>query len=115
MPGSICFQELRNIGDQGVIGIGVGEKGADGEQDLADGQCGAPLVLQDIETDTSVIVDGPWVASTGDRLRNECLGRKLRLHKGVPIVGIFPAHFQLVIGFRRRDFSRILRLSQLNK
>ena len=43
--------------DQGVGGVAVAEQGADGEQDLRDGQCWRPLVFQNVKTDTTVRVD----------------------------------------------------------
>jgi hypothetical protein len=57
VPGSVCFQQLRNIWDQRIVWVGVGQKRADGEQDLADGQCRTPLVLQNVKTDSSVGID----------------------------------------------------------
>lgn len=57
MPGSIRFQKLRNVRHKRVIGIGVGEKRTNGKQDLADGQCGTPLILQDVKADASVRID----------------------------------------------------------
>ena len=50
----VCFEELSNIWNQWVIGVGIGEKATNGEQDLADGQGGTPLVLQNVQTDASV-------------------------------------------------------------
>ena len=43
--------------DQGVAGVAVGEEGADGEENLGDGESWAPLVLQDVETDDALGVD----------------------------------------------------------
>ena len=43
--------------DQGVAGVTVGEEGADGEENLGDGECRAPLVLQDVQTDDALGVD----------------------------------------------------------
>ena len=43
--------------DQRVVGVGVSEQGADGEQDLADGEGRTPLVLQDVQADGAVRVD----------------------------------------------------------
>jgi len=46
-----------NAADQGITGVAVGQQGADGEQDLGDGQGRAPLVLQDVQADHSLGVD----------------------------------------------------------
>ena len=43
--------------DQGIAGVAVGQEGADGEEDLGDGESWAPLVLQDVETDDALGVD----------------------------------------------------------
>jgi len=39
------------------MGVGVGEEGADGQEDLGDGEGGAPVVLEDIEADGARAVD----------------------------------------------------------
>ena len=57
MPGFVCFQKLGNVWDQRVIWIGVSQKGTDGKQNLANGQCRTPLVLQNVKTDTAVGID----------------------------------------------------------
>ena len=43
--------------DQGVAGVAVGEEGADGEENLGDGESWAPLVLQNVQTDDALGVD----------------------------------------------------------
>lgn len=40
-----------------LTGVGVCEQRADGQQHLADGERGAPLVLQDVQADAAVAVD----------------------------------------------------------
>lgn len=37
--------------------VAVGEQGADGEQDLGDGEGWAPVVLQDVQADHALTVD----------------------------------------------------------
>ena len=43
--------------DQGVGGVAVAEQGADGEQDLRDGEGRRPLVLEDVQADHPLRVD----------------------------------------------------------
>jgi hypothetical protein len=62
---AIRFEELGNIRDQWIIWVWVGEEGADAQQDLANGQCGTPLVLENIETDSSVRVNVAVVNAGG--------------------------------------------------
>jgi len=57
MSTSVCFEELSNIWNQWVIGIGISEKTADWEQNLANGQGRTPLILQNVQTDASIRVD----------------------------------------------------------
>jgi len=42
--------------DQGVAGVAIRQQRADGEQDLGDGEGGAPLVLQDVQADHALAV-----------------------------------------------------------
>ena len=46
-----------NGADQRVRGVAVAEQGADGEEDLGDGEGRGPLVLQDVEADHTLGVD----------------------------------------------------------
>eukprot|EP00413_Alexandrium_margalefii_P004025 CAMPEP_0204521276 /NCGR_PEP_ID=MMETSP0661-20131031/5693_1 /ASSEMBLY_ACC=CAM_ASM_000606 /TAXON_ID=109239 /ORGANISM="Alexandrium margalefi, Strain AMGDE01CS-322" /LENGTH=177 /DNA_ID=CAMNT_0051526861 /DNA_START=134 /DNA_END=667 /DNA_ORIENTATION=+ len=48
--------QLRDLGDQRVVGVRVREQRREREQDLGDCEGGAPLVLQDVEADRSVRV-----------------------------------------------------------
>jgi len=57
VPGAVRPIDLRDLRHQRVVRIRVGEERADGQQDLREGQGGAPLVLQDVEADTTVRVD----------------------------------------------------------
>ena len=65
MSGPVGLEQLRNIGHKRIIGVGVGQEGADTEQDFANGQCRTPLVLENIKTDTSVGVDVAMVNACG--------------------------------------------------
>ena len=42
---------------QWVIRVGVRQQGADGEEDLRDGESGTPLILQNVEADATVRID----------------------------------------------------------
>jgi len=66
VPGSIGLEQLGNIRHQWIIGIRIGQQGADGEQHLADGERGAPLILEDVETNTAVGIDVAVVNSRGE-------------------------------------------------
>lgn len=57
VPGPVRLVDMCDFRDQRVVGVGVSEQGADGEQDLADGQGRTPLVLQDVQADGAVGVD----------------------------------------------------------
>jgi hypothetical protein len=62
----VCFEELGDIWHQRIVGVGVGKKAADGKQDLADGQCGTPLILQNVQTNSSIRVDVAMVNASGE-------------------------------------------------
>lgn len=47
----------RDVWDQGVIRIRICEETADGEKNLADGESRTPVVLQDVQTDASLVID----------------------------------------------------------
>ena len=66
MAGPVGLQKLSDIGDEGIVGIGIGEEGADAEQDLGDGEGGGPLVLEDVEADAAVGVDVAVVDAGGE-------------------------------------------------
>ena len=46
-----------DLSDQGVIGVGVTQQGADREEHLSRRQGWRPLILQDVQTDTSIGVN----------------------------------------------------------
>lgn len=53
----VRLEELRDIGHQRVIGIGVGQEAANAQQDFGNGESGRPLVLQNVQADPAVRVD----------------------------------------------------------
>jgi hypothetical protein len=53
----VRLQQLGNIGDKRVFGIGIGQQRANGQQYLANGQCWTPLVLQNVEANTTIGID----------------------------------------------------------
>lgn len=54
---AIRLVDMCNLGNQGVVGVGIGQHGADRKQDFRDGQSWAPLVSQDVQADAAVRVD----------------------------------------------------------
>lgn len=48
---------MANVGHERIVRVGVCEHGADGQQHLGDGECGRPVLLENIQTDGSVGVD----------------------------------------------------------
>jgi hypothetical protein len=65
VSGAVGLEQLRNIGHKRIIGVGVSQEGADTEQDFGNGQCRTPLVLENVQTDTSVGVDVAMVNACG--------------------------------------------------
>lgn len=57
VPFPIRLVDVGNLRDQGIIGIWIGEHGADGEKDLGDSQGGGPLVTENIQTDGTIGID----------------------------------------------------------
>ena len=66
MPSLVGLEQLRNIGHQRIIRVGVGKEGADTEKYLGDGQCRAPLILENIQTNTSIGVDVAVINACGE-------------------------------------------------
>lgn len=54
---TITLVNLCNVTNKGVVGVTIGEQGGQGQEDLGDGQCGGPLVFEDIQTDPTFRVD----------------------------------------------------------
>ena len=48
---------MSDLWHQRIIGVGVCQQGADGKEDLGDGEGGTPLLLENVEADASVRVD----------------------------------------------------------
>jgi hypothetical protein len=63
---AVGLVDVGDLGDERVVGVGVGQHAADGQQDLANGQSGAPLVAQDVEADAAVAVDVGVVDAGGE-------------------------------------------------
>ena len=42
---------MGHLGPQRIIGIGIGQQGQDGQQDLGNGQRRAPLILENVQAD----------------------------------------------------------------
>jgi hypothetical protein len=81
---AVCLEQLRNIGDKRIIGVGVSQEGADTKQDFADGQCRTPLVLENIKADSSVGVDVAMVNACGKvnlRRLERVVGREVNVQK----------------------------------
>ena len=57
VPSLVRLQKLSNVRNKGVFGVRVSQEGANGKQDLANGQCRTPLVLQNVQANTAVRVD----------------------------------------------------------
>lgn len=66
VPGPVRFQKLGNIGDQRIIGIGISQERTNGEQDLTNSQSRTPLVLEDIQANSSIGIDVTVVDSRGE-------------------------------------------------
>ena len=65
----LLFVALQDVGDlrhERIVGVWVGQQRADGEQHLGDGECGRPLVLQDVKADCTVAVDIAVVDLSGE-------------------------------------------------
>jgi len=61
---SVILVDVGDFGDQRIVGVGVSQQRTDGQQHLSDGQSGGPLILQDIQADTTVGVDVRMVNSS---------------------------------------------------
>ena len=57
ITGFVGFVDVGNLGDKGVIGVGVAQQRTNGKEEFGDGQSGAPFVLQNIQTDATVGVN----------------------------------------------------------
>jgi len=66
MPGSVGFEQLGNIRNKRIIGVGIGEEGANTEQNLGYGKGWAPLVLKNIEANSPIGVDVTMINARGE-------------------------------------------------
>jgi len=55
--GVVAFEDAGDFRDERVVWVGVAQERADGQQDLADGQCRRPLRSQYVQADRSVRID----------------------------------------------------------
>lgn len=55
--GTVLLVDVGNLGHQRVVGVGVRQHGADGQEDFGDGESGTPLVPQNVQADAAVGVD----------------------------------------------------------
>jgi hypothetical protein len=55
--GAVALEDIGDVGHERVVGVSISEQGADGEQHLRDGECGAPLVLEDVQANATIAVD----------------------------------------------------------
>jgi len=62
----VRLQELGNVWNQWIIWVGVSEKGTDWQEDFANGQSRTPLILQDIQADTSIRVNVAVINTSGE-------------------------------------------------
>ena len=46
-----------DVGHERIIGVGIGQERADGKKHLGDGECGAPLLLENVEANTTVRIN----------------------------------------------------------
>lgn len=65
--GTVCLVNVCYFRHERVVWVCVGQKRADGKEDLGDGQSRGPLFLQYVETDVTVGVD-VWVVDFGFKL-----------------------------------------------
>lgn len=65
--GPVCFVDVCYFRNQRIVGIGVGQKRADRQQHLGDGEGWGPLFLQDVQADVTIGVD-VWMVDFGFEL-----------------------------------------------
>jgi len=64
IAGAVGLVDVRDFGNERVVGVRVSQHGADGEKNFRDGQSRAPLIPQDVQTDAAIAVD-VWVIDAG--------------------------------------------------
>jgi hypothetical protein len=63
---SVCLEQLCNVRDQWIVGIGVRQEGANAQEYLGNGQSGRPLVLENVQANTSIGVDVTVIDACGE-------------------------------------------------
>lgn len=83
---------MRDLRDKRVIWVGVSEERANGEEDLGYGQCGAPLLLEDVKANAPIRVD-VWVINLYFSVKQPIglLERKINSFKQNQICGAISA------------------------
>mmetsp|Transcript_544 Transcript_544/g.649 ORF Transcript_544/g.649 Transcript_544/m.649 type:complete len:205 (+) Transcript_544:223-837(+) len=66
MPLYISPEQLRNIRYERIVRVRISQEGTDAQQHLADGKCWTPLILENIETNSSIGVDVAVVDAGGE-------------------------------------------------
>jgi len=56
---------MGNLGDKRIIGIGISQHGADGQQNFRDGEGRRPLIPQNVKTDAAIGIDIGVVDTSG--------------------------------------------------
>ena len=94
---NVRFQKIGDLGHQWIVGVRVTEKRADRQQHLGDGECGRPLVLEDVEADGTVAVDVAVVNFSRKRDLGGLegvLGREMNVEEedAADVGGVFGSH-----------------------
>jgi hypothetical protein len=66
VSGPVCLEELRNVGDKRVIGVGIRQEGADTQQDLTDRKGRTPLVLENVEANAAIRINVAVINACGE-------------------------------------------------
>jgi hypothetical protein len=66
VAGPVGLEQLGNVRNQGIVGIGVGEERTNREEDFGNGQRGAPLVLQNVEANAAVRINVAVINAGGE-------------------------------------------------
>ena len=96
----VLHQHLGNCSHQGVFGIGVGQEEPHTQQHLVHGQGGAPLFLQDIQTNLPLGVDVAVVDSCTE-------GHCRRLERIFPRENDVQNESATLVGRSWRTFGRV--------
>lgn len=65
VPSPVGLEKLRNVRNQWIVRVRVSQQGANAKQNLANRQCWAPLVFQNVKTNTAVRVDVAVINTRG--------------------------------------------------